>query len=131
MKQQLSAVSLRFLFWITIANYVAQIPYYLYNYYFPYHVLPTFSSFVLLGITLLWFLGGYFGTRNGHKLGYILLLSFLLIEALFYLHSLVFGAFFFQMLNPNLIIKAVFLMGYISGATAAYYACLLIRFGRL
>ncbi len=127
MKQLLSLSSLRFLFWITIANYIAQIPYYLYNYYFPYHTLPTVSSIVLLGATLVWFLTGYFGTVSGWKYGYALLISFLSIEALFYLHSLVFGAFFFQMQNPHPIIKIVFVIGYISGAVAGYYVYRLAR----
>ena len=127
MKQQLSVSSLRLLFWITIANYIAQIPYYLYNYYFPYHVLPTLSAIVLLGTTLVWFLVGYFGMVGNWKYGYALLISFLSVEALFYLHSFVFGAFFFQMQNPHLAIKIVFIVGYISGAIAGYYVYRLIR----
>jgi hypothetical protein len=115
------ALSLGFLFWVTIANYVAQIPYYLYNYYFPYHVLPTLSSIVLLGATLAWFLVGYVGVQYKWKYGYAVLITFLCIEALFYLHSFVFGAFFFQMQNPNPIIKSVFVVGYLSGAVAGYY----------
>ncbi len=115
------------LLWVTLANYAAQVPYYLYNYYFPYRVLPTFSSIALLGFTLVWFLFGYFGFQKKIKYSYGLLLSFLIVEALFYLHSFVFGAFFFQMQNPNPIIKAVFIVGYISGAVAGYYAYRLIR----
>lgn len=125
--KQLSIRSLRFLFWITMANYIAQIPYYLYNYYFPYHALPTASSIALLGLTLGWFLAGYFRFQKKYKHGNILLLSFLVIEALFYIHSFIFGAFFFQMLNPNPIIKMVFIIGYVSGAVAAYYAYRLTR----
>src|SRR6185503_6717675 len=109
--KQLSVRSLRFLFWVTIANYIAQIPYYFYNYYFPYHVLPTVSSLILLGITLVWFLVGYFGSIASLKYCHALLISFLSVEALFYLHSFVFGAFFFQMQNPNPIIKIVFIVG--------------------
>ena len=115
------------LFWVTVANYVAQIPYYLYNYYFPYHVWPTVSSIVLLGMTLLWFLAGYIGVQRQRRYGNFLLVSFLLFEVLFYLHSVISGAFFFQMQNPSLVIKVVFLMGYVSGAVAGYYAYLLIR----
>lgn len=127
MKRQSNVLTLRFLFWITIANYIAQIPYYLYNYYFPYHILPTVSAAVLLGATLVWFLAGYFGTTNNWKYGSILLISFLSIETLFYLFSLVSGAFFFQMQNPHPIIRIVFVVGYISGAVAAYYVYRLVR----
>lgn len=126
MKQQLGVFSLSILFWVTIANYIAQVPYYLHNYYFPYHILPTPSSIVLLGLTLLWFLAGYIGIVKDRKYGYPALLSFLLVETLFYFHSLVFGAFFFQMQNPNPIIKIVFIVGYISGVTAMYYFYMLV-----
>ena len=61
--------SLRILWWVTIANYLAQIPYYLYNYYFPYHVAPTLSAMVLLGLTLVWFLTGYYGVQRQKTYG--------------------------------------------------------------
>lgn len=121
-----SAPSFRFLFWVTIANYVAQVPYYFHNYYIPFHALPTFTGLILLAVTLVWFLVGYAGVCKGRSYGYYTLLSFLIVEALFYGLSLVSGAFLFQMQNPSLLIKAVFLMGYISGAVSAYYAYSLI-----
>lgn len=119
--------NLRILLWVTVVNYLAQIPYYLHNYYFPYHVPPSLSAVVLLGITLIWFVAGYIGTKRKKHYGYYLLLSFLLAEALFYFHTIVFGAFIFQLQNPSLLIKAVFFMGYVSGITAAYYAYALVR----
>jgi len=127
MTQQIHTFQLRVLFGVTIANYVAQIPYYLHNYYIPYHVLPTLSGIVLLSLTLIWFLVGYIGVRKKHQYGYYFLLSFLVIEALFYALSIISGAFVFQMQNPSLLIKTIFLMGYVSGATAAYYTYGLIR----
>jgi len=122
--------NLRILFWVTILNYIAQIPYYLHNYYFPYHALPSLIGIVLLGVTLAWFLFGYIGTQKRKRLGYYLLLSFLVFEALFYFHTMLFGAFIFQLQNPSLIVKAVFIMGYVSGIVAAYNAYLLIRYKR-
>ncbi len=127
MPQRFKVFHWRILFWVTIANYVAQIPYYLYSYYFPHHVIPTASSLVLLGLTLLWFLTGYFRLGNGLKYGHALLLSFLLVEALFYLFSLISGAFLFQIQSPQAILRFVFVVGYISGAIAAYYSYLLLR----
>ena len=81
---------------------------------------------MLLGGTLLWFLIGYFGVIYEWKYGRALLVSFLSVEALFYLHSFVFGTFFFQMQNPHPIIKIVFIIGYISGAVAGYYVYRLV-----
>jgi hypothetical protein len=111
---------------VTLLNYVAQIPYYLINYYFPYHVLPTLSSTVLLGITLVWFLIGYIGLKKRKPFGTYVLLSFLTVEALFYFRSIIFGAFFFQMQNPDLIIRSIFMYGYVSGFVAAWYVFLLM-----
>jgi hypothetical protein len=108
-------------------NYVAQVPYYWHNYYVPYGELPSMSSVVLLGITLLWFIVGYVGTVRRSKPGYFILVSFLCVEALFYLHTIAFGAFLFQLQNSSLLIKAIFVIGYISGGVAGYYAYKLIR----
>ncbi len=116
------------LFWVVIADYLAQIPYYIVNYYVPHRALPTLSSLVLLGLTLAWFLVGYFGLRARRRFGYWVLLSFLLVEGLFYLHTLVFGAVAFQLANPNLVIKAVFLIGYATGIVSLIYFVALIVF---
>jgi hypothetical protein len=128
MKKEPYAPALLFLLLVTGANYIAQVPYYLHNYYIPYHVLPSPSSIILLGLTLAWFITGYLGVVNGKHWARPVLISFLVAEALFYLHSVVFGAFFFQMQNPSLLIKTVFLIGYMSGVVSAYYAYALIRF---
>ena len=119
--------SLAVLFWVTILNYVAQIPYYIHSYYIPYRVLPTLNGVVLLGLTLTWFLAGYFGVLKDYRYGYYFLLSFLGVETLFYAGSVASGAFLFQMQNPSLLIKSIFLMGYVSGAVSTYYAYNLIR----
>jgi hypothetical protein len=113
---------------ITIVNYLALIPYYLYNYYFPYHVLPSLRACILVGLTLVWFLGGYLGFRNKSRLGYFLLLTFLIIEALFYLMTILSGAVISQLRNPSLLMRAIFFIGYLSGLVAAYYVCVLVRF---
>jgi hypothetical protein len=114
------------LLWVTLVNYAAQIPYYLHNYYFPYHVMPSISGIVLLAITLVWFLSGYAGFKKGKRFGFYVLVSFLIVEALFYLHSIAFGAFFFQLQNPSSLIRAIFIYGYVSGAVAGCYATLLM-----
>jgi cation transport ATPase len=119
---------LRFLFIITIVNYLAQIPYYLHNYYFPHHLSPTDSSIILLGITLIWFLLGYIGLQAHKVIGYWILLSFLAIEAVFYLHTLLYGAVFAQLRNQSPLIKTVFIVGYLSGIVSAYYVTALLRF---
>jgi hypothetical protein len=61
------------LFWVVVADYFAQVPYFLVNYYFPHQTPPSVSAIVLLGLTLAWFLLGYFGFRAQRRYGYWLL----------------------------------------------------------
>jgi hypothetical protein len=118
------------LFWVVITDYLAQIPYYLANYYIPHHTVPTLSSLVLLGLTLAWFLIGYFGLRAHRRFGYWVLLSFALVEGLFYLFTLLFGAGAFQLLNPSPVIRIVFVIGYATGIISLIYVVALVVFRR-
>ena len=113
------------LFWVVIVDYLAQIPYYLVNYYFPHHAPPTVSSVVLLGLTLAWFLIGYFTVRR-RRFGYWVLLSFLVVEGLFYLRTLLLGSVAFQLQNPHPVIVAVFIIGYVTGIVSLVYAIVLV-----
>lgn len=113
------------LFWVVIVDYLAQIPYYLVNYYFPHHAPPTVSSVVLLGLTLAWFLIGYFTVRR-RRFGYWVLLSFLVVEGLFYLRTLLAGSVAFQLQNPHPVIVAVFIIGYVTGIVSLVYAIVLV-----
>jgi len=115
------------LFWVVIVDYLAQIPYYLVNYYFPHHAPPTISSIVLLGLTLAWFLIGYF-TIGRRRFGYWLLLSFLVVEGLFYVQTLLLGAAAYQLQNPHPVILAVFIIGYVTGIVSLVYAVVLVVF---
>ena len=45
-------------FMVVVANYVAQIPYYLRLYYFPHHAPPALWGTLALGVTLAWFWSG-------------------------------------------------------------------------
>jgi NADH:ubiquinone oxidoreductase subunit K len=116
--------------WVVIVDYMAQIPYYVVNYYIPHHAAPSASSVALLSLTLLWFLIGYFGLRKRKRFGYWLLQSFLLVEGLFYLRTLLFGAAALQLENPDPVIRAVFLIGYATGIVSLFYFAMLIVFRR-
>jgi len=122
--------ALRLLLIVTLVNYVAQIPYYLVLYYLPHGTAPSARSVVLLGLTLGWFLLGYTALRARRGWGHIVLLSFLCVEALFYLRAFVSGAVAHQLRHPDVVVQAVFVVGYVSGATAAVAAYLLIRYRR-
>ncbi len=71
------------LFWIVIANYLAQIPYSIHLY----HTVwgTNLAGTLLLLATFLLFIIPYMLIRRGSTAGYIGLLLFLTIEFLFYL----------------------------------------------
>jgi hypothetical protein len=85
------------------------------------------SSFVLLGLTLAWFLVGYIAVRR-RPFGYWVLLSFVIVEGLFYLRTLLFGPVAFQLANPSVLIKIVFLIGYATGIVSLAYVVFLVVF---
>ncbi|MGH7862604.1 MAG: hypothetical protein ACRENM_04980, partial [Candidatus Dormibacteraceae bacterium] len=89
---------------------------------------PTVSAIILLGLTLAWFLVGYFGQRAHRRFGFWVLLSFLLVEGLFYLRTLLFGHVAFQLDNSNLVVRMVFLIGYVTGVISLLYAAAIIAF---
>ena len=107
---------------VTLLDYVAQVPYYVHNDFTVSHPLPAFRAVGLLGLTLIWFLAGLRLYRSGDRWGYPLLLSYLVVEAVFYLETLLSGLFLTQLRNPSGLIDAVFVIGYLSGLTAAWYA---------
>ena len=125
------APELRPLVVITLFNYVAQVPYYIHNDFTPAHPLPGVRAVALLGMTLAWFVIGLVGYRRQKGWGYWLLVSYLLVEAVFYLETIVSGIFIPQLRNHTLLIDAVFVIGYASGLVSAYYAYRLLRIRRI
>jgi NADH:ubiquinone oxidoreductase subunit K len=111
---------------VTLANYAAQVPYFIHNDYSAVHPLPGVRAVGLLGLTLAWFLLGLAGFMRGRRWGPAVLVSFLAAEALFYGATFATGTFLLQMHNHSDLLKAVFVIGYASGAVAAYCACSLI-----
>lgn len=79
------------LVFVVALNYLAQIPYYIHQYYIGRHIPPSWPGTLLLLLTLLWFLAGYLMFIRSKRYGRGLLLSFLGAQVLFYGHSVVFG----------------------------------------
>lgn len=102
------------------ANYLAQIPYYLYLYYLPHRTLPPLFGTSLLAVTFIWFLAGWLLlARRGSQAGYWLLLTFLLTECIFYslnmVNQVAHGfAPFFHLQNTDLLLWIVFAIGYLN-----------------
>jgi O-antigen/teichoic acid export membrane protein len=112
---------------VTLTNYAAQVPYYLHNDYSAHHLLPGVRAVALLGVTLAWFALGLAGFMRHRRWGFAVLASFLVVEAVFYAGNFVTGVFIFQIENHSDLMKAVFVIGYVSGAVAAYYAYRIVR----
>ncbi len=107
-------------------NYLAQIPYYLHVYYFPRGAAPAWGGTLLLGTTLAWFLAGFVLLARGSRIGYWLLLSFLLVEVTFYLRNMLTQvthgfAPFFHLQTRDPILFIVFGMGYLNLLCGLYF----------
>ena len=112
-------VFLRIVFLVVVANYVAQVPYYLRLYYFPHHAPPAFWGTLALAATLAWFLVGFALLWRVRATGYWLTLSFLVTETGFYVYneiSQIAHGFppFFHLGNPDPVLWAVFAIGYLN-----------------
>jgi hypothetical protein len=120
---------LRPLIVVTLANYVALVPYYLHNDASTQHPLPAVRAIALTGLTLVWFLAGVHALERQRRWGRPVLISFLITEAALYVKTFVTGAVVYQMHNPSDLVRAVFIVGYVSGAVALVYIVLLARHG--
>lgn len=118
------------LLYTVLINYAAQIPYYLHQYYFPYHAQPNWSGVALLALTFVWFLFGYVRYVRGKRYGWGLLLSFLVAQVIFYgysvLLSFVGGGALAQLQTPSPFIRVIFSIGYLNFAVALYYVAWLL-----
>jgi hypothetical protein len=116
-------INLRILFWITIINYIVQIPYNLHLY----HTLASsLSGFILLAATFLLFIIPYIFLKGGMKSGYVGLIIFLSIEFLFYFSNILFSMAngyppFFQLENHDPILFTAFLIGYVNLFASGYF----------
>lgn len=116
-------------------NYLAQIPYYLHQYYLPHHQPPALLGTLALGLTLLWFVVGYWAYVANRRLGLPVLLAFLVVQVLFYGHAVVLGLLtgggaVAQLTTSNRFLWVIFAIGYVNFAVAAYYVYWLLRNGR-
>ena len=119
------------LFAVLLANFAAQVPYFLHLYYSPQHPLPDLKSSLLLGSVLMLFLVS-FGLLVGRRGAcYYLLIFYLALEFFFYLLNIVGGALhgfglFFHLADHDPVLWAVNAIGYLSFFAAGYFLLLLI-----
>lgn len=123
---------LSLLFLVVAANYAAQLPYYVHQYYTPHKFLPDLAGTILLSATLIWFLIAFRLLTRGKRSGYYLLQSFLVVEFLFYLQTqisqwMVRHQLFLYVYHPHgLLLFIVFGIGYINFFASLYFMIYLL-----
>ncbi len=128
---QVIRVQVIILFLLILANFLAQIPYYLHLYYNPNNLLAQLRGGYLLLIVFAVFLLASFLLFKRTVIGYWLMVMFLAVEFLFYvwntLGAVIHGyGFFYHLANPDLILRAVFAIGYVNLFVSGYFLCLLL-----
>ncbi|MDB5167683.1 MAG: hypothetical protein JWN26_828 [Candidatus Saccharibacteria bacterium] len=108
---------------VVLADFIAQIPYYLHQY----HTPPSISGSLLLLAVLAWFLFGFILLWHRKAKGYLLIIVFLVIEFLFYLSTQITQAFsgkgiLLHVLHPDdPTLFIVFAIGYINLLASGFY----------
>ncbi len=129
-----SELFFKILFWTVISNFIAQIPYYFHQYYISRHIAPSLIGLTLLSLVFVWFISAYILLKNGKKTGYYLMLTFLIIEFLFYLQTQIVQAttghgILLHVLRPdNGLLFIVFFIGYVNFIASAYFIFYLIKY---
>ena len=132
MKYPLNRIVMYAILVVVGANYLAQIPYYLHLYYFPRHAPPALFGATLLVATFVWFLVGWLLlAQRGSRVGFWLLLTFLLTEFFFYLANMVNQvahgfAPFFHLQNRDPLLFTVFAIGYLNLIGAFVFVAFLV-----
>ncbi len=124
-------IQIRWLFVISLINFIAQVVYFLHLYYTPQHPFPELRSLVLMGSVFALLLGGYRWFVQGKRWGYFLLALFMALEFLFYLWNIIGGALhglgpFFHLNDSDPILWLVFAIGYLNFFASGYCLALLL-----
>ena len=119
------------LFLLILANFIAQIPYYLDLYAGRENLLTQVRSFLVMLVVFAVFLFAYWRLRKHTSLGYWLMLVFLAVEFFFYLGNVLLEAFlggglFHHLFSPDHVISIVFAVGYLNLFASGYFLCLLL-----
>ncbi len=135
MKPQFVFLQAKILCALILANFVAQVPYYFHNHYQSQPLLTSIRSLLVMGSVFGFFLAAAVLFFRRRRAGYAWMLAFLCVELLFYLWNLIgsmihgFGIFF-QLANPDLLLRVVFTIGYLNLLISGYFIYLLLRYER-
>jgi hypothetical protein len=122
----------RVMFALILLNFAAQVPYFVHLYLGRQALAVTLRSFLIMGAVFAWFLAGAILLARCRHSGYGLMVAFLAVEFLFYLLGSVnstlrgFGPFF-QVRNPDVVLRVIYSIGYVNLFAAGYFLSLLLR----
>jgi hypothetical protein len=119
------------LFLLILINFFAQIPYYLHLYYNPNDLLASARGIVLMFFVFAVFLLASLLLFKQRTSGYWLMVFFVAVEFLFYLWNSVIevmsgNGLFFHLNNPDLLLRAIFAIGYVNLFASGYFLALLL-----
>ncbi len=123
----------RVLFALILLNFLAQIPYYLHLYAGRQALSVTARSSLIMGAVFALFLLASWLLFRGQRPGYSLMFAFLSVEFLFYLFGVIESALhgfapFFQVQNPDVVLRIIYSIGYMNLFASGYFLWLLIRY---
>lgn len=119
------------LFFLILANFIAQIPYYFHLYYNPNNLLAQAKGILILSFVFAVFLLASLLLFKQKVLGYGLMVTFLAVEFLFYLWNTLgevlhgYGLFY-HLANPDLLLRTGFAIGYVNLFASGYFLFLLL-----
>ncbi len=110
---------------LILANFLAQVPYFLHLYYTPQHPLPALAPALTMGTVFAAFVIPAWLFLRGRRPGYSLLIAFLAVDFLFYLWNISGGAIhglglFFHLRDSDPILWAVNFIGYLNFFAAGW-----------
>jgi hypothetical protein len=117
---------------LILINFLAQIPYFFHLYYRTQAFSADVRSFLILGLVFGFFLIGSVLLVKRQRVGYWWMVVFLSTEFLFYLNGAVSSAahgdgLFFQVHNPDLLLRIIYSIGYLNLFASAGFLILLFH----
>ncbi len=121
----------KILFGLILTDFLAQIPYFFHNHYQSQPLWVSVRSFVVMGAVFAFFLIAALLLFQRRRAGYPLMLLYLSAEFLFYLWGVIASVIhgygiFFQLSNPDVLLRAAFAIGYMNLLASGYFLCLLL-----
>ena len=121
----------KILFGLILLNFLAQVPYFFHLYAGKQSLLITARSFLIMGLVFAFFLVSSILLFRRQKSGFWLMMIFLTTEFLFYLLGILQSSLrgfdpFFQVNNPDILLRIVYSIGYLNLFVSGYFLLLLI-----